>query len=71
MILNDFSCPECGELTEKLVPTNTHKITCFCGATASKIMGMPTVKLEGLTGDFPSAHSNWARIREEKARSKY
>ena len=45
--------------------------TCqFCGGRAVQQMGMPTVRLEGITGAFPGAHHKWAQIREDNARIK-
>ncbi len=35
-----------------------------------KIIGMPRVALEGITGAFPGAHDRWATIREANARQK-
>lgn len=70
MILNDFLCDNCDKLTEKLVDANTYRITCICGGIALKAMGMPRIKLEGVTGDFPGAHHRWATIREDNARIK-
>jgi len=32
-----------------------------------RVIGMPNIQLEGITGAFPGAHERWARVREEKA----
>ena len=68
--LFDFICPECSYITEKLVDTNIRYIKCECGGKADRMIGMPTVKLEGITGSFPGAHEKWAKIREDNARIK-
>ena len=68
--LFDFFCQDCGEVFEKLVDANIRVIECECGSEASRMMGMPTVRLEGITGAFPGAHSKWASIREANARIK-
>jgi hypothetical protein len=34
------------------------------------MIGTPSVKLEGITGDFPDAHTKWAKIREDNKRIK-
>jgi hypothetical protein len=39
-----------------------------CGGEMKRVIGMPTVKLEGISGDFPGAHHRWATIREERHR---
>jgi 2-keto-3-deoxy-galactonokinase len=67
--MRDFLC-ECGEITERLVDTQVKQIDCACGKQAKQLIGMPTVKLEGITGSFPGAHDKWARIREDNAKIK-
>ena len=66
--LHDFECQDCGEILEKLVDANTRAAECLCGGKAIRMMSMPTVRLEGITGDFPGASDRWARIREERHR---
>ena len=66
--LFDFVCPKCSCAYEKLVDTNVHAIKCECGGSAVRQISMPTVKLDGTSGDFPTAHDHWANIREERHR---
>jgi hypothetical protein len=68
--LFDFSCPECHFVTEKLVDTHIHSISCECGGKAARIISMPTVKLDGTDPSFPGAYDHWANIREDHARIK-
>ena len=69
--LRDFMCTGCGCVTEKLLHTDITQILCpECGLDAVQLMSMPTVRLEGISGDFPDAHSRWAKIREDNARIK-
>lgn len=68
--LFNFICPDCRIVTEKLVDTNLREYDCKCGGKATRMIGMPTVRLEGITGAFPGAHEKWARIREDNARIK-
>ncbi len=68
-IMREFAC-ECGLVTERFIDVECKEINCECGKQAKRIVGMPTVKLEGLTGDFPGAHAKWAKIREDNARQK-
>ena len=69
--MRDFICGDCGQLTEKLVDTEYRMIECpECDGDAVQQMGMPTVRLEGITGSFPGAADKWARIREDNARIK-
>ena len=44
-------------------------VPCACGGSMIRVIGMPNIQLEGITGAFPGAHERWARVREEKPRS--
>jgi len=66
----DFCCGGCGSVFERLVDSEYKSVECECGKTATRMMSMPTVRLEGVTGAFPGAHDKWARIREDNARIK-
>lgn len=66
----DFFCSDCGEMFEKLVSTNTHKIECECGAMAKRQVSMPRIKLDGTSGDFPTAYDHWANVREQNRKVK-
>ena len=69
--LRDFVCSHCGERVEKLVDIQFMTIECpECQGDAVQQMGMPMVRLEGITGAFPGAHEKWARIREDNAKIK-
>jgi len=69
--LRDFQCDKCDHVVEKLVEVGIKSTVCpKCGHTAHEQMGMPTVRLEGITGSFPGAADKWARIREDNARIK-
>lgn len=69
--LRDFQCPFCTKITERLVEAEIETIACpCCESDAGQLIGMPTVRLEGVTGAFPGAHDRWARIREDNARIK-
>jgi len=66
--LIDLKCPDCGNVVERYIEAT--QIPCICGKTMYKIVGMPRVALEGITGAFPGAHDRWATIREANARQK-
>lgn len=69
--IRDFLCVECDSLNERLVDSEIHTIECpDCGGRANEQLSMPTVKLDGTSGDFPGAYDRWARIREENAKIK-
>lgn len=70
-VMNDFCCGGCGAVTEKLIDIEVKTIECpECGDNATLLKAMPTVRLEGVTGQFPGAADRWARIREDNARIK-
>jgi predicted nucleic acid-binding Zn ribbon protein len=53
--------------TEAFVDTECHATPCKeCGSEAKRVMSAPTMRLEGCTGDFPSAADAWVRKRSEK-----
>jgi len=64
--LNDYKCLRCDAVQERF--TDAAFMTCTCGGVMDKQRGMPTVRLEGITGAFPGAADRWAKIREDKHR---
>lgn len=69
--LRDFFCDHCGVEQERYVSTDIKEVACEeCGRPAIRLIGMPRVSLEGISGSFPGAHSRWADIREANARQK-
>ena len=70
-LLRDFLCEHCGVEQERYVSVDITQVICEeCGNTAIRLIGMPHVSLEGVSGSFPGAYSRWADIREAKARQK-
>ena len=67
-LLRDFECTACGNTTERYIDAEETEILCDCGEIAFRIIGMPHVSLEGVSGDFPGAHSKWAKTREDRHR---
>jgi predicted nucleic acid-binding Zn ribbon protein len=62
----EFVC-ENAHRTEAFVDTECHATPCKeCGSEAKRVMSAPTMRLEGCTGDFPSAADSWVRKRSEK-----
>lgn len=67
-IMRDFKCQVCHKVTERFIDSEVMEISCECGGEARKVIGLPTVKLEGISGDFPGAYHKWADVREKRAR---
>lgn len=62
----DFLC-ENFHKTEALVDSEEYTILCKeCGSKAKRTVSAPMMKLEGITGSFPSAYDAWERKRAEK-----
>jgi len=62
----DFLC-ENYHKTEALVDSEEYTILCKeCGSEAKRTVSAPMMKLEGITGSFPSAYDAWERKRAEK-----
>lgn len=69
-LLRDFHCHACGKHFERFIDTEVFQSPCECGGVAQRVISLPTISLEGITGAFPGAHDRWARIREDNARIK-
>lgn len=67
-LLRDFRCESCGHVSERYTDADTTQTICECGQTATRIIGMPRIALDGTDPGFPGAYDRWANIREEKAR---
>jgi len=62
----EFSC-KCGNLFEKYIDDKERVSRCpECDAMAQRIVSMPRISLEGITGSFPGAYDSWERKRAEK-----
>lgn len=67
----EFRCVK-DHITEKLVDDAVTSIECpHCHNEASRIISSPRIRLEGLSGAFPSAYDAWARKHEEASRVAY
>ena len=67
-MLRDFHCNGCGKDIEKYIETDVLQIDCECGSTAYRMIGMPSIALDGTDSSFPGAYDKWARIREDRAK---
>ena len=64
----DFRCAD-GHVHEALVaPEQRHRPCHKCGHTAQRMIGRPTIHLEGITGAFPGAAMKWEANRESHMR---
>ncbi|CAB4214057.1 hypothetical protein UFOVP1457_17 [uncultured Caudovirales phage] len=64
----EFAC-ENGHLTERLIDYESKSIRCECGETANRILSAPAFKLEGWSGNFPSAHGKFEKSHSDKLKS--
>lgn len=63
----DFQCSE-GHTQEYFVHSDSKTVECkVCGERAYRVVSMPNFKLDGITGDFPTAYDKWARVHEQAA----
>jgi uncharacterized protein (UPF0212 family) len=64
----EFRCVK-DHVSEKFVDSEIQSIECpHCRNEASRIISSPRIKLEGITGAFPTAADAWARKHEQAAR---
>jgi hypothetical protein len=67
----EFRCVK-DHITERFVDEEVQSVECpHCRNEASRIISMPRIRLEGITGAFPSASDAWARKHEEANRVAY
>ena len=66
--LFEFTCSD-NHTNEHLVEDTVQEVVCqTCSKNAHRIISTPRIKLEGITGAFPSAYDAWARKHEEGSR---
>lgn len=62
----EFLCEE-HHISEAYVDEAERTINCkVCGCEAHRIVSKPQIKLEGVSGDYPTAYDAWERKRTEK-----
>ena len=64
--LFEFQCTACDAITEELTEYKTLSTCPECGEQSVKIISTPSIKLEGITGDFPGAYYAWGKKHREK-----
>jgi hypothetical protein len=64
----DFRCDQ-GHVHERYVDPTERTTPCpTCNRTADRMIPAPRAKLEGFSGDFPTAADAWANNRESHMR---
>jgi hypothetical protein len=62
----EFVCVD-GHISEALVDESVRELSCrACGLYATRIVSAVNMKLEGISGAFPTAYDAWERKRSEK-----
>ncbi len=62
----EFVCED-GHISEALVDESVRELACrACGKHSTRIVSAVAMKLEGITGAFPTAYDAWERKRSEK-----
>ena len=62
----EFKCSN-DHITERFIDETMRTCKCsVCSKDAIRIISMPHVFLEGVSGDFPGASDSWVRKRAEK-----
>jgi hypothetical protein len=62
----EFLCLD-NHLSEAYIDDSERTIQCKeCGKDARRIVSKPMMKLEGITGDYPTAYDAWERKHAEK-----
>lgn len=66
----DFHCRDCGDTFEMFTDERNRTAQCDCGGKAHRMISKPGIRLDGTSGDFPTAYDRWASVREANARIK-
>lgn len=70
MPLYQTRCNICGRIDDHLLKMDERNNPVFCPDcqqySMQSIMSAPTIKLEGITGAFPTAYDRWEKVREQK-----
>lgn len=62
----EFVCDN-SHISESFIDESVRAIKCtHCSKDAGRIISRPRIKLEGITGDYPTAYDAWERKRAEK-----
>lgn len=62
----EFLCSD-NHISEAYIDESERTISCKeCNKKAHRIVSKPNMKLEGITGDYPTAYDAWERKRSEK-----
>lgn len=65
MILYDFVCVHCQHTFEAFAKMKQTDTQCpQCGGVAGRALTAPRIRLDGCSGDFPTAADQWAKSRE-------
>jgi len=69
LILYDYRCA-CGHEFEGFAHIGDYTAKCGqCGGNASRLISAPTIKLEGWSGDFPTAAAKWTKMHEKAGKA--
>lgn len=63
----DFACSN-GHTVERFVNADIEEHECECGAMGKRQIAAPRAKLDGISGDFPTASDAWVKRRESHMR---
>lgn len=62
----EFVCIE-NHRFEAFVDDSVREHICpHCGSSANRVVSAPNMKLDGCSGDYPTAYDAWSRKRAEK-----
>lgn len=61
-IILDFKCTACDHVEERYIDNKTEYTECsICNGKAARMVGTPTISLEGYSGSFPGAAAAWEK----------
>lgn len=64
----EYTCPTHGKFEQFALGRKEYVLCPECGEVSEPALSAPRSKLEGITGDFPTAADAWARKHVEAAK---
>ena len=65
----EYKCVSCGLVRDELRNMDERETNSVCPVCQSEMwykLSASQIRLEGVTGDFPGAHSKWEKVRRQK-----
>ncbi len=72
MPMYEYKCSKCNHIDEHLVKLDDrmqYQECSICGNKSNFKISTPSINLDGISGDFPSASDKWVKLKQSKAKA--